>query len=77
MNMSMVHLKSVWICWQMEAIRNLSDRPDGKKIPIIARTANAFAEDVQAALNAGMDDHVAKPVDMEIITSVITKYVER
>ena len=77
MNMSMVHLKSVWICWQMEAIRNLSDRPDGKKIPNIAMTANAFAEDVQAALNAGMDDHVAKPVDMEIITSVITKYVER
>ena len=77
MNMSMVHLKSVWICWQMEAIRNLSDRPDGKKIPIIAMTANAFAEDVQAALNAGMDDHVAKPVDMEIITSVITKYIER
>ena len=77
MNMSMVHLMSVWICWQMEAIRNLSDRPDGKKIPIIAMTANAFAEDVQAALNAGMDDHVAKPVDMEIITSVITKYVER
>ena len=77
MNMSMVHLKSEWICWQMEAIRNLSDRPDGKKIPIIAMTANAFAEDVQAALNAGMDDHVAKPVDMEIITSVITKYVER
>ena len=77
MNMSMVHLKSVWICWQMEAIRNLSDRPDGKKIPIIAMTANAFAEDVQAALNAGMDDHVAKPVDMEILTSIITKYIER
>ena len=48
-----------------KAIRNLPDRPDGKKIPIIAMTANAFAEDVQAALNAGMDDHVAKPVDME------------
>ena len=40
-------------------------------------TANAFAEDVQAALDAGMDDHVAKPVDMEILTSVITKYIER
>ena len=59
------------------AIRNLSDRPDGKKIPIIAMTANAFAEDIQAALDAGMDDHVAKPVDMEILTSVITKYIER
>ena len=60
-----------------KAIRNLPDRPDGKKIPVIAMTANAFAEDVQAALNAGMDDHVAKPVDMEILTSVITKYIER
>ena len=60
-----------------KAIRNLPDRPDGKKIPIIAMTANAFAEDVQAALNARMDDHVAKPVDMEILTSVITKYIER
>ena len=60
-----------------KAIRNLPDRPDGKKIPIIAMTANAFAEDVQAALNAGMDDHVAKPVDMEILTAVITKYIER
>ena len=60
-----------------KAIRNLSERPDGKEIPIIAMTANAFAEDVQAALNAGMDDHVAKPVDMRILISVITKYIER
>ena len=60
-----------------KAIRNLPDRPDGKKIPVIAMTANAFAEDVQAALDAGMDDHMAKPVDMEILTSVITKYIER
>ena len=60
-----------------KAIRNLSERPDGKEIPIIAMTANAFAEDVQAALNAGMDDHVAKPVDMRILISVITKYIEQ
>ena len=59
------------------AIRNLPERPDGKEIPIIAMTANAFAEDVQAALHAGMDDHVAKPVDMRILISVITKYIER
>ena len=59
-----------------KAIRNLPDRPDGKKIPIIAMTANAFAEDVQAALNAGMDDHVAKPIDMGTLISVITKYIE-
>ena len=60
-----------------KAIRNLPDRSDGKKIPIIAMTANAFAEDVQAALHAGMDDHVAKPVDMEILISVIAKHIER
>ncbi len=61
----------------IKAIRNLQDRPDGKKIPVIAMTANAFAEDVQAALNAGMDDHVAKPVDMNVLISVITKHIER
>ena len=60
-----------------KAIRNLPDRPDGKEIPIIAMTANAFAEDVQAALKAGMDDHVAKPIDMSILISVITKYIEQ
>ena len=59
-----------------QCIRKL-EREDAKTVPIIAMTANAFAEDVQAALNAGMDDHVAKPVDMEILTSVITKYIER
>ena len=60
-----------------KAIRNLSNRPDGKEIPIIAMTANAFAEDVQAALDAGMDDHVAKPMDMDILIAVITKHIER
>ena len=60
-----------------KAIRNMPDRPDGKKIPIIAMTANAFAEDIQAALDAGMDGHVAKPVDMGVLLSVITKYIER
>ena len=59
-----------------EAIRHLSDK-DKACIPIIAMTANAFAEDVQAALNAGMDDHVAKPVDMNVLISVITKHIER
>ena len=59
-----------------QANRYLPDK-DKTCIPIIAMTANAFAEDVQAALNAGMDDHVAKPVDMRILISVITKYIKR
>ena len=46
-------------------------------ILIIAMTANAFAEDIQTALDAGMDGHVAKPVDMGMLLSVITKHVKR
>ena len=60
-----------------KAIRNMPDRPDGKRIPIIAMTANAFAEDIQTALDAGMDGHVAKPVDMGVLLSVITKCIKR
>ena len=60
-----------------KAIRNLTDRSDGKEIPIIAMTANAFAEDIQAALDAGMNAHVAKPIDMDILISTIQKCVKR
>ena len=52
------------------AIRRL-DRPDARSIPIIAMTANAFAEDVQAALAAGMTAHVAKPIDIEILNKTL------
>ncbi len=56
------------------AIRAL-DRPDAQRIPIIAMTANAFAEDEKAALAAGMDAHVAKPLDVELLKRVIRQYV--
>ena len=58
-----------------KAIRNLSNRPDGKEIPIIAMTANAFTEDRIRAKEAGMDEHVAKPVDVELLVKVIHKLV--
>ena len=50
---------------------------DDKKamIPIIAMTANAFAEDRQKALSVGMNDHVAKPVDMNILAPTMMKYL--
>lgn len=54
------------------AIRKM-DRCDALRIPIIAMTANAFAEDVQAALASGMDAHVAKPIDLEVLKAVLHK----
>ena len=53
-------------------IRSL-DREDAKTIPIIAMTANAFTEDRIRAKEAGMDEHVAKPVDAELLVKVIHK----
>ena len=51
-------------------IRSL-DREDAKKIPIIAMTANAFTEDRIRAKEAGMNEHVAKPGDVELLMKVI------
>ncbi len=56
------------------AIRALA-REDARKLPIIAMTANAFAEDEKAALEAGMDAHVTKPIDIELLKRVIRQYV--
>ena len=51
-------------------IRSL-DREDAKTIPIIAMTANAFTEDRLRAKEAGMDEHIAKPVDVKLLVKVI------
>ena len=55
-------------------IRQMDD-PQKADIPIIAMTANAFSEDKQAALDAGMNDHVAKPINMNILVPTIQKYL--
>ena len=51
------------------------DEPQKAGIPIIAMTANAFSEDKQVALDAGMNDHVAKPINMNILVPTILKYL--
>lgn len=56
-------------------IRSL-DREDAKEVPIIAMTANAFTEDRIRAKEAGMEEHVAKPVDVELLIKVIHKLVK-
>lgn len=58
------------------AIRGMN-RDDAADIPIIAMTANAFAEDVRAAKDAGMNAHVAKPVDVDILRKTIKEVVDR
>ena len=62
-----------------EAARRIRalEREDAEAIPIIAMTANAFAEDVKEAMNAGMDAHVAKPVDMEVLKKTIKELKRR
>lgn len=51
------------------------DAPQKAGIPIIAMTANAFSEDKQAALDVGMNDHIAKPINMNILVPTIQKYL--
>lgn len=60
-----------------EATKKIRQMEDRKKaeIPILAMTANAFSEDRQAALEAGMNDHVAKPIDMNVLLRVMMKYL--
>lgn len=52
------------------AIRSLK-HPDAETIPIIAMTANAFSEDMQHSLAAGMNAHISKPVDMKLLKKTI------
>lgn len=59
-----------------QAIRSMADRPDGKTIPIVAMTANAFAEDIAAAHAAGMNGHLAKPIDMDEVVKVICRVLK-
>ena len=58
-----------------KAIRAL-DRPDAKTIPIIALTANAFDEDVQRSLQAGMNAHLSKPVEPERLYETLAELIQ-
>ena len=56
-----------------KAIRSLQNRPDAVSIPIIAMTANAFSEDVQASLDAGMNGNLSKPIVLDEVIKTISR----
>ena len=59
-----------------KAIRRL-DRPDAHTVPIIAMTADVFTNDVQECLKAGMNDHISKPVNQEILFQTLAKHLRQ
>ena len=63
-------------CEAAKTIR-ASDHPDAKKVPIIALTANAFAEDIAATAAAGMDAHVSKPIDMGTLERTLRRALDK
>jgi len=71
MDIKMVHLDGYCAAAQ---IREL-DRPDAKTTPIIALTANAFKEDIDEALRHGMNAHLSKPIEMNMLHKVLYKYL--
>ena len=61
-------------CQAAQAIREL-DKPDAKSVPIIAVTANAFAEDISKTTEAGMDAHISKPIDFHLLCETLSKLI--
>jgi CheY-like chemotaxis protein len=61
----------------LEATRSIRalDHQRAKKIPIIAMTANVFREDVENCVNAGMNDHLGKPLNLKEVLAVLKKYL--
>lgn len=63
-------------CEAAKEIRALN-RKDAEKVPIVAVTANAFAEDIAHTMKAGMNAHIAKPIDFEILSDTLTKFWDK
>ena len=65
------------IAYQTYDIVRAMERDYCKQVPIIAMTANAFAEDVHAAKTVGMNEHIAKPLDLNTLARILNKWLQR
>jgi len=63
-------------CEATQTIRAM-ERPDAKSVPIFAMTANAFVDDIEHCLNVGMNEHIAKPIDLDRMVRIIAKYYNK
>ena len=63
----------------LEAARRIRElkRPDAKSVLIFAMSANAFTDDIERSLAAGMDAHISKPVDMAVLSRKVTEALEK
>ena len=61
-----------------EAARRIRavDRDYAKRVPIVAMSANTFADDIQNSKNAGMNDHITKPIDIGALSRVLQTYIK-
>ena len=61
----------------LEATRRIRalDRPDVKEVPIIALTANAYESDIKSSLEAGMNEHLAKPADADMLYGTLRRHI--
>lgn len=58
-------------------IRGLAEREDAKTIPIISMTANTFDEDVRRCMDAGMNAHIAKPIDAKLMFATLAEQMQK
>ena len=61
----------------MTHLMKTENRPDAAQIPIIAMTANAFEEDARKCVEAGMNAHLSKPLQMDVVVGTIAEYYKR